>query len=96
MKRSGGRLHGLEDMWRLFHEFQGVLYTNPVEIATGFRKIIKIDDAVCSFSEVMEHIDLQKYFIEKKGDETGRPRYDFEKLLKIVLFGGVVVAAVLL
>ena len=34
----------------------------------------------------MAHIDLQKYFVEKKGHETGRPRYDREKLLKIVLF----------
>ncbi len=34
----------------------------------------------------MDHIDLQKYFVEKKEHETGRPRYDREKLLKIVLF----------
>ena len=33
----------------------------------------------------MSHIDLQNYFVEK-GHETGRPRYDREKLLKIVLF----------
>ena len=33
----------------------------------------------------MVHIDLQKYFVEK-GHETGRPKYDREKLLKIVLF----------
>ena len=33
----------------------------------------------------MAHIDLQKYFVEK-GHETGRPKYDREKLLKIVLF----------
>ncbi len=47
---------------------------------------IKIDDPVYSFAEVMAHIDLQKYFVEKKGHETGRPRYEREKLLKIVLF----------
>ncbi len=34
----------------------------------------------------MAHIDLQKYFVEEKGHETGRPRYDREKLLKVVLF----------
>ena len=34
----------------------------------------------------MTHIDLQKYFVVKKEHETGRPRYDREKLLKIVLF----------
>ena len=48
-------------------------------------RIIKINDPVYSFSEVMAHIDLKKYFVEK-GHETGRPRYDREKLLKIVLF----------
>jgi transposase len=54
----------------------------PVDLG----KIIKINDPVYSFSEVMAHIDLQKYFVEQKGHETGRPRYDREKLLKIVLF----------
>ncbi len=34
----------------------------------------------------MAHIDLHKYFVEGKEHETGRPRYDREKLLKIVLF----------
>ena len=53
----------------------------PVDMA----RIIKINDAVYSFSEVMAHIDLKKYFVEKE-HETGRPRYDREKLLKIVLF----------
>lgn len=33
----------------------------------------------------MDHMDLNKYFVEKE-HETGRPRYDREKLLKIVLF----------
>ena len=33
----------------------------------------------------MAQIDLKKYFVEKE-HETGRPRYDREKLLKIVLF----------
>lgn len=33
----------------------------------------------------MAHIDLKKYFVEKE-HETGRPKYDREKLLKIVLF----------
>ena len=49
-------------------------------------RIIKINDPVYSFSEVMAHIDIQKYFVEQKGHKTGRPRYDREKLLKIVLF----------
>jgi len=54
----------------------------PVDLG----RIIKINDPVYSFSEVMAHIDLSKYFVEKKEHETGRPRYDREKLLKIVLF----------
>lgn len=33
----------------------------------------------------MAHIDRRKYFVEKE-HETGRPRYDPETLLKIVLF----------
>ncbi len=53
----------------------------PVDLA----KIVKTNDAVYSFNEVMGHIDLKKYFVEKE-PETGRPRYDREKLLKIVLF----------
>ena len=53
----------------------------PVDMA----RIIKINDSVYSFSEVMAHIDLKRYFVEKE-HETGRPRYDREKLLKIVLF----------
>ena len=53
----------------------------PVDMA----RIIKINDPVYSFSEVMDHIDLNKYFVGKEHG-TGRPRYDREKLLKIVLF----------
>ena len=64
------------------------MYYTPIQLQfpLGFEKIIKIDDPVYTFSEVMAHIDLQKYFVEKKGHETGRPGYDREKLLKIVLF----------
>ena len=63
------------------------VYYTPIQMKfpLGFEKIIKIDDPVYTFSEVMAHIDLQKYFV-KKGNEMGRPRYDREKLLKIVLF----------
>ncbi len=49
-------------------------------------KIIKINDPIYSFTDVMAHIDLQKYFVDSKEHETGRHRYDREKLLKIVLF----------
>lgn len=57
-----------------------------LKLPVDLERIIKTNDAVYSFSEVMEHIDLQKYFVERKGHETGRPGYDREKLLKIVLF----------
>ena len=56
-----------------------------LKLPVDLERIIKINDPVYSFSEVMAHIDLQKYFVEKE-HETGRPRYDREKLLKIVLF----------
>lgn len=53
----------------------------PVEI----EKIIEISDPVYSFSEVMDHIDLNKYLtIEER--RLGRPRYDQKTLLKIILF----------
>ncbi len=63
------------------------VYSTPIQLKlpVDLERIIKINDPVYSFSEVMAHIDLQKYFV-KKGHETGRPRYDREKLLKIVLF----------
>ena len=49
----------------------------PVEI----EKIIEISDPVYSFSEVMDHIDLNKYLtIEER--RSGRPRYDQKTLLK--------------
>ncbi len=63
-------------------QFTPIQLKLPVEI----ERIIKINDPVYSFSEVMAHIDLQRYFVEEKEHETGRPRYDREKLLKIVLF----------
>ena len=57
-----------------------------MKLPVDLERIIKINDPVYSFSEIMVHIDLQKYFVVEKEHETGRPRYDREKLLKIVLF----------
>ena len=54
----------------------------PIEIS----KIIDVDDPVLSFREVMDHIDLSKYFADRKVSRTGRPRCDSEKLLMVVLF----------
>ena len=54
----------------------------PLEI----EKIIEISDPVYSFSEIVDCIDLTPYFADKKGCKTGRPRYSYTKLLKIILF----------
>ena len=53
----------------------------PLEI----EKLIDISDPVYTFCEVMDHIDLSRYFVEK-GYKTGRPRCDSQKLLKVILF----------
>ncbi len=53
----------------------------PLEIV----KIIDIADPVYSFCEVVDHIDLSKYFVEK-GYKTGRPKCDAVRLLKVILF----------
>lgn len=48
----------------------------PLEI----EKLIDISDPVYTFCEVMDHIDLSKYFVGK-GCKTGRPGCDKQKLL---------------
>ena len=53
----------------------------PLEI----EKLIDISDPVYTFCEVIDHIDLSRYFVEK-GYKTGRPRCDAQKLLKVILF----------
>ncbi len=50
-----------------------------------YTKIIDINDPVYTFIEVLNHVDLKQYFVEKDYI-TGRPKYDSEKLLKVVLF----------
>lgn len=54
----------------------------PLEIS----KIIEISDPVYTFSEVLNHIDLKKYLAKERCRRTGRPGYDPEKLLRVVLF----------
>ena len=53
----------------------------PLEI----EKIIEIDDAVYSFSEIMDRIDLRRFLV-KKDSKIGRKRCDGEKLLQIIMF----------
>ncbi len=50
-----------------------------------FEKIIDIEDSVYSFMEVVNHIDLSRYIVERDYN-TGRSEYDSEKLLKITPF----------
>ena len=53
----------------------------PLEISV----LIDVDDPIYTFSEVMNHVDLSSYFVEK-GYKMGRPRCDSIKLLNIILF----------
>ena len=63
------------------------IYCNTVQlkIPVDLEKIIEISDPIYTFNEIMDQIDLYKYFVEK-GNRTGRPRFDCIKLLKIILF----------
>lgn len=54
----------------------------PLEIS----KIIEISDPVYTFNEVLNHIDLKKYLAVERNRRTGRPEYDSEKLLRVILF----------
>ena len=68
------------------NKYTGAYYTPyqlklPVEI----EKIIEISDPVYTFSDVLSHIDLNKYLVVKE-HRRGRKRYDSETLLKVVLF----------
>ena len=65
----------------------GMNYT-PIQLKlpVDMERIIEINDSVYTFNEVVSHIDLKKYFVEKDYKATGRPRYEREKLLKVLLF----------
>ena len=56
-----------------------------LKLPLDIEKLIDISDPVYTFCEVMDHIDLYKYFAEK-GCKTGRKRCDAQKLLKVILF----------
>ena len=57
-----------------------------LKLPVDLERIIEINDSVYAFNEVVSHIDLNKYFAGKGYKATGRPRYEREKLLKVVLF----------
>lgn len=56
-----------------------------LKLPLDLEKIINISDPVYTFCDVMDHIDLSRYFVEE-GYKTGRPRCDSYKLLKVILF----------
>ena len=56
-----------------------------LKLPLEMEKLIDISDPVYTFCEVMDHIDLSRYFVEK-GCKTCRPRCDEQKLLKVILF----------
>ena len=62
-------------------------YSTPIQVKfqLGFEKVIEITDPIYSFNEVMNQIDLNKYFVNEES-KIGRPRFDCEKMLKIILF----------
>lgn len=62
-------------------------YSTPkqLKLPLDLERIIDISDPVYTFCDVMDHIDLKKYFAEE-GCKTGRPRCDALKLLKVILF----------
>ena len=71
---------------RLTNHTTDVNYTaRQLKLPLEIEKLIDISDPVYTFCEVMDHIDLSRYFVEK-GYKTGRPRCDAQKLLKVILF----------
>ena len=62
-------------------------YSTPrqLKLPLEIEKIIDITDPVYTFCEVMDYMDLSRYFVEKDY-KTGRPKCDEQKLLKVVLF----------
>lgn len=49
----------------------------PLEL----EKIIDLSDPVYTFCEVMDYIDLSRYFVEK-GYKTGRPRWVVSRIFR--------------
>ncbi len=70
---------------RLKNHTNGNYTSRQLKLPLDIEKIINVSDPVYTFCEVMDHIDLSRYFVEK-GYKTGRPRCDEQKLLKVILF----------
>ena len=89
-KKDGRPLPKTAKWWYNFSDMKnntnGNNYTTiQLRIPLDLEKKVNISDPVYSFNAVMEHIDLRKYYAEKES-VMGRPRYDSEKLLKVILF----------
>ena len=59
--------------------------TKQLKLPLDLEKIIDISDPVYTFSEVLDHIDLRRFFAAEEC-KMGRPRCDQEKMLKVILF----------
>lgn len=56
---------------------------HQLKLSLEIEKIIDISAPVYTFCEVVDHIDLSEYFVEK-GYKKGRPRCDGQKLLECI------------
>ncbi len=59
--------------------------SKQLKMPLDLERIIDISDPVYTFSEVIDHIDLNK-FLSGKGGKIGRPRCEADKMLKVILF----------
>ena len=57
-----------------------------MKIPVDLEKIIEITDPIYTFNEIIEQIDLTKYY-KFRNSQYGRPNYDCEKMLKVAIFG---------
>lgn len=70
---------------RLTNNTNGNYTIRQLKLPLEIEKLIDVADPVYSFCEIMDHIDLSGYFVEKDY-KTGRPKCDSLKLLKVILF----------
>ena len=68
------------------HNYNNTNYKpKQIILPLDLEKIISFSDPVYTFCEIIDCIDLKKFFVVKE-NKTGRPEYDKEILLKIILF----------
>ena len=61
-------------------------YYTPIQLRlpVDYTKIIDINDPVYTFIEVLNHVDLNQYFVEKDYI-TGRPKYDSDNQHEVMI-----------